>query len=382
MKKMSCLLLVMFFLALATVAVTKAVYLVGGTQVDAEYMGKYVRFTWKFSDTGDMWANNQVMYYPDPIRDQKPGFEDFVPDEGNVPFPAKKTGTDILYYDIPTELIQWGQSALNLADNVDWFNGLWLGLPDCGKLHVGKNLVLYRSVARGDIPHSGGMHLLYVGPGAPFVPKANDPMLYQCGGNVAQATAPPVVTSRYVSPAPTVAPAPVVAQVVKSAPAPVKKKTVADAGCTTCEKEIITKVDAVKVDTGEIRESVGDVDKTEPVEEQTIQKKTRIILAKTKKIDKAVGEGKTDHSLHQKIGEPSKPDGSVVAEVEQTNKMLGQPKDPKETLTQIVEETRDATKKSGFAGWQWALLGAAVIGLIWLVANGVTSRRRNNRPNP
>jgi hypothetical protein len=119
-----------------------------------------------------MWANNQVQFCPDPLRPNC---------DPNVPFAAKEVNENVYEYDVPKELISYGQSALNLANDDDWLDALWLGLPDCQRLHLGKDLVLYKSMADPNIPKSGGMHILYVGLGAPFVPAADDPNLYSCG---------------------------------------------------------------------------------------------------------------------------------------------------------------------------------------------------------
>ncbi|HBR71344.1 MAG TPA: hypothetical protein DEA27_00860, partial [Candidatus Moranbacteria bacterium] len=263
---------VVFLLAATAGAFAKPVYLAGEAWVDAEKVGNALRVSWKYSDPKDMWQTDQVQFCPDPLRADC---------EPNIPFKGTKTGDKTQHFDIPLEVISGGQSAFNLASDSDWFNALWLGIPS-KNLHIGKNLMYYRSQPDPNIPKSGGMHLLYIGSGAPFVPGVNDKKAYkQTDGadGISTAAAP--------------APAPSKKKVAKN-----KKSKASD--CTDCEKKILVEVEEVKKDTVAIRESVGEVDKTEPVEIQTIQ-------AKGRKIIKALGEGKPDKggkqlTAHEKIG--------------------------------------------------------------------------------
>jgi len=188
MKKYALLMVVFFWGMIATTANAQAVYMVGDVYVKSALInnGQAVRFTWTFDDVGDMWMNDQIMFYADPIRDQWPGFEKFVPGERRSPFQMEKEGVNTLHADIPMEVItEWGQSGFNLAGSNGWLaNVPWLGLPDCSKVHLDEAMIFYRSVADKSIPNSGGMHVLYIGSGAPFVPKADDPMIYRCSAGV------------------------------------------------------------------------------------------------------------------------------------------------------------------------------------------------------
>lgn len=179
MKK-TTLLLVLLAIFAAGSALAKTVYLAGESWVEVGTSGDVIQFYWKFTDSGDMKLNNQVQFCPDPLRENC---------DPNVPFAANKTDGNTHRFDIPKEVIAGGQSAFNLANDDDWFDALWLGLPDCQQVHLGKDLVFYRSVADPNIPKSGGMHILYVGPGAPFVPNPADPNLYTCGAKPATAVA-------------------------------------------------------------------------------------------------------------------------------------------------------------------------------------------------
>lgn len=361
MKKTS-LLLAVCFLVLTTVANAATIRLAHRAGAKAAPMAvngnQVVRYNLHFTDPKDMWESDQVQFCPDEKREEC---------DGNIPFPITKTSDRTGYIDIPMEVIMGGQSASNLAGSSDWLNANWLFLPDCN-LDLEGNLIFYRSQPNPNIPKSGGMHLLYVGPGAPFIPKDDDPQIYRCGGNVAQATVSTVVTSRYVAPVPAVAPAPVVTQTVKSTSTSVKKTAADD--CTTCEKKIIAKVDEVKEDTVATRGSVGDVDKTEPVETRTIQAGKRKIL-------KRIGDPvKPDSTLFKEVeqtnstlGQLNDPQKPIAAVVEQTSNVLGQPKNSDETLIQIVEETRDAVKarKGSMSLMEWTLIILGIAAVIALV---------------
>lgn len=177
-------------LMVASVAFAKSVYLAGEAWVDADLVGNAVQFTWKFADHGDMWANNQVQFCPDPLREGC---------DPNVPFAAANAGGNVYQYSIPMEVIAGGQSALNLANDSNWFDALWLGLPDCQRLHLGPHLIYYRSIVDPSIPKSGGMHILYVGPGAPFIPQPGDPRIYNCGKPVKSVAVPSAPQKRIIS---------------------------------------------------------------------------------------------------------------------------------------------------------------------------------------
>ena len=173
MKKTTMLLVVcMLAIFSAGAAFAKTVYLAGEAWIEVDSTREPIEFIWKFSDQKDMWANNHVAFCPDLLRENC---------DPNVPFSGEKLSADTYGFKIPKEVIAGGQSAFNLANDDDWLDALWLGLPDCQRLHLGKDLVFYKSIADPNIPKSGGMHILYVGPGAPFVPNPNDPRLYTCG---------------------------------------------------------------------------------------------------------------------------------------------------------------------------------------------------------
>jgi hypothetical protein len=167
----------MIVMGIAMTSFATPVWLVHKARVDAEPAtngSDYVTFTWTYEDPQDMWQTNQVQFCPDPLRDGC---------DNNAPFTMVKISDKVLQINIPMEVIKAGQSAENLANDSNWLDALWLGLPDCGNLTLGKNLVYYKSVANPDIVKSGGMHILYVGPGAPFIPQAGDSRAYTCGAN-------------------------------------------------------------------------------------------------------------------------------------------------------------------------------------------------------
>lgn len=169
-KKVMIMMLAVMLLAVSAAFANPVIYLAGDAWVEVNPVKDAVQFIWKFSDSGDMWPDNQVMYCPDPLRggcDQ------------NVPFAPVVSGKNY-QFNVPMMVIAGGQSGFSLAKDGNWSDNLWLGLPDCRKLHLGKNLIYYNSTFDPGIPNSGGMHILYIGPGAPFVPKADDPRRYNC----------------------------------------------------------------------------------------------------------------------------------------------------------------------------------------------------------
>lgn len=324
MKIQKIISVVVFLLATAAVAFAKPVYLAGEAWVDAEKVGDVLRVNWKYSDPKDMWQTDQIQFCADPLRADC---------EPNVPFRGTRTSDKTQYFDIPMEVISGGQSAFNLASDGDWFNALWLGIPS-KNLHVGKNLMYYRSQPDPNIPKSGGMHLLYVGSGAPFVPGENDTKAYkQTDGNVGVSAAAASGSKK-------------------------KKASGKKDDCTDCEKKIIQKVDDVKKDTTAIRESVGEVDKTEPAEIQTIQ-------AKSRKIMKALGEGKPDKAgkqltAHEKLGEPEKPGDTVFRVAEETKMASFEAKEASRQVLEIIS-------KPWYKKWEFWVLGVAALILLGLL---------------
>lgn len=296
MKKVLIITMAMVIIA-ASAAFAKPVYLAGEAWVDADPASNAVQFTWKFADHGDMWANNQVQFCPDPLREGC---------DPNVPFAAANAGGNVYQYSIPMEVIAGGQSALNLANDSNWLDALWLGLPDCSKLHLGKNLIYYRSILDPGIPKSGGMHILYIGPGAPFVPQAGDPRIYQCK----------------VSPTTAITPTISVAEKPKKAVPQKKFKKRADG--TICEEpciqETLQNTREIKSDVKEVKESVGTPDKTDAADEKTVQQKARKTLKKVKHIKAQVGTSKSGRSLHDKVGEFKRKNGTVAGSLEEIHK--------------------------------------------------------------
>ncbi|MFA6160292.1 MAG: hypothetical protein WC678_04390 [Parcubacteria group bacterium] len=309
MKKKSLFLLIILSLFFATTSAAKPVHLTGEIWVDMDPIissgGQLqsVRVTCKYANTIDMWADNYIAYCADPLREGC---------DNNIPFSAEKAGGNIYkgnvyIFEIPGEVITGGQSAFNFAHDTNWFDADWMWLPDCKRIHLGPHVIYYKSNPDPNIAKSGGMHLLYVGPGAPFIPTADDSRNYQCYNSV---SAPPqaIQAPAQISPAPapviqqaTPAPAPAVTTSVAVAKTPVVKRPAREK-CNPCEE-------AIKANTDATRKSVGDIDPAEPYEEQTLQSKARI----TKE---AVGKGKPDNegkslSAHEKLGEPSKKEETV-----------------------------------------------------------------------
>lgn len=185
MKKAVAVLMATIIMGIAGMAMAKPVQLTGPAQADADQVTEgekqFVKFTWCFTNNIDAekW-DNHVAYCPDELR---PGCD------SNVPFKMKKVSETSREVLVPMEVIAGGQSAFNLANDKDWFNAEWLFLPDCRRFRPGRNLTYYMSKPDPEIKKSGGMHVLYVGPGAPFIPSADDERLYQCP-ETAQASAP------------------------------------------------------------------------------------------------------------------------------------------------------------------------------------------------
>jgi len=265
MKKALILCLILL-LGFASVAMAAPVWLAGKGTVDAEPIGNAVRYTFTHADAKDTWHAEQVAFCPDPLREGC---------DGNIPFHFIKKDGNTMTWDIPMEVVKGGQSATNWANDEQWLNALWLGLPDCQNLTVGKNLIYYKSIVDPGIPKSGGMHLLYVGPGAPFVPQSGDPRIYTCGSTQRSS----VVST----------PASAVTMVAK----PKQRKRTDGSICTEpCIEEIKQNTREIKADVKDIKESVGPIDKTEPADEQTVQQKTRKTLSTVKSIDRKIGESK------------------------------------------------------------------------------------------
>jgi len=168
MKGLKLLLLLVLCGLSATVAIAKPIYLANEGWVEASDPmvvngKKVVRYTIRYAEAGDMWHPIQVMFCADARRDGC---------DSNAFFNAVSTEGLVRTWDVPFEVIQWGQSGTNWGnEDVD---PLMLGIPDCRNLHVGKNLRIARSLPDPDIKKSGGHYLLYVGPGAPYVPGPDD----------------------------------------------------------------------------------------------------------------------------------------------------------------------------------------------------------------
>lgn len=280
MKKKSLFLLIVLSLLFTATSIAKPVHLTGEAWVDADpiisnRVLQSVKVTWRFAEIRDMWADNYIAYCADPLRE---GCDE------NAPFSVEKKEGNIFTYDIPGEVILRNQSAFNLAHDTDWFNASWLFLPDCKRLHLGRNLIYYKSNPDPTIAKSGGMHLLYVGPGAPFIPQQGDPNLYVCDA-VAKVVSTPIAPIQIVP-----APAPVVKTVfVPVVTTPIAKKTPAvkkparKKDCDPCEA-----IKPVKTDTGEIRKNIGEATDDEKAKNlDTVHKKQTKIL-------KTLGESKKE----------------------------------------------------------------------------------------
>lgn len=187
------LLMAMMLLGFATSAMAKPVYLAADAQVDATPVNvggkEYLRYSIRTCDSGDLWMSNVVNFCADKLRE---GCDE------NLPSGYTSTDGNTRTWDVPMEVIKRGQSGMNFAHDGDWFNTLWLGLPD-SKVKVGPNLVCARSIKDENIAHSGGVYLLYVGPGAKYVPAPGElgidgrPVIVPCdGGYSAIPKAPPV----------------------------------------------------------------------------------------------------------------------------------------------------------------------------------------------
>ncbi len=203
-------------LGFATLAIAKPVYLVNSAKISANPVTvgdkQFVRYTITYTDAKDMWQSDSVNFCADALRE---GCNE------NLPLAFVKSEGLTRTWDTPMDVIQGGQSGVNFAKDEDWFNTLWLGLPD-RKLEVGSNLVCARSVVDPEIPHSGGVYLLYTGPGAPYVPSATEtgndgrPVIFPCGGGQASAVRNVAVTPATVKVVPVSAKAGMVQSVVNS----------------------------------------------------------------------------------------------------------------------------------------------------------------------
>lgn len=351
MKKKPLFLFVFLSLLFTTTSIAKPVHLTGEIWVDMDPIissgGQLqsVRVTCKYANTIDMWADNYIAYCADPLREGC---------DNNIPFSAEKA-VDNIYkgnvyiFEIPGEVITGGQSAFNFAHDTDWFDADWMWLPDCKRIHLGPHVIYYKSNPDPNIAKSGGMHLLYIGPGAPFIPTADDSRNYQCYNSV---SAPPqaIQAPAQVSPAP----APVVQQttpahapavttsvaVAKSSPSSVSVKRPRTEKCNPCEE-------AIKADTKAIRNSVGDADPAEPADEQTLQGKGKKDLEISKKIETSVGkdtpkEGEKPKSLHEKQDENKRLLEKIAAQTAPPPlpKYETPPTPPKNSLWQFIMEWR------------------------------------------
>lgn len=331
MKKMIMLAIAALMLA-STSAHAKPVWLAKGAAVNAEPVivdnQEFVRYSVHYQCAEDMWQNDVTNFCADKLR------------EGcDRNLPIKFTGTEGLTrtWDVPMEVVRAGQSGMNFTKDENWFDTLWLGLPD-RNLQVGSNLVCARSVMDPSIAKSGGTYLLYVGPGAPYVPSANElgidgrPVIFTCPGNVPAAREVPVVREapRKVAP-----------------PKEYPRKTVKRRGPCPDGKGICIQPCIVEIREGvqylvksvgmwtpeepiEERtlqqkaritlDSLGKPDKTDEPDEKTVQQKTRKTLKHVKRIDKNVGQGKTGRSLHDKLGESKRKNGQLMPQVEEMHK--------------------------------------------------------------
>jgi hypothetical protein len=300
MKALRLLVLCFVAIALSTSAMAYTERLTSPARVDADLVDvngkKYIRFTFTHTSAADTWHDTLVSFCPDPLREGC---------DNNIPFSITKMEcTTTMIWDIPLEVIAGGQSAVNWACDEDWFNTKWLFLPDCRNLTVGRNLIYYKSLPDPMIPKSGGMHLLYVGPGAPFVPASDDPRWFRCGGYCAP-SAPPIVIAPVVP-----APVPPVVKPAEPCKKPASPKSICDEPC----------IQQISEDTSATRESVGVIDKTEPADEQKLQQKARKTLAISKRVE-------TNTS-------------TIIDQNNQTNDKLGTPKGEGQTLFSELDDVK------------------------------------------
>lgn len=327
MKKMIMLAIAALMLA-STSAHAKPVWLAKGASVDAQPVivdnNEFVRYTVRYQCAEDMWQDDVVNFCADKLREGC---------DRNLPIKFARTEGLTRTWDVPMEVVRNGQSGINFAKDENWFNTLWLGLPD-GNLRVGSNLVCARSIADAGIPHSGGTYLLYVGPGAPYVPSANTlgidgrPVTFACSGNVPVVREVPVVK---------------VAPPKKDYPRKtVKRKGPCPDGKGICSQPCIVEIregveylvksvgmwtpdEPVEERTLQQKaritlDSLGKPDKTDEPDEKSVQQKTRKTLKHVKRIDKNVGEGKTGRSLHDKLGESKRKNGQLIPLTEEMHK--------------------------------------------------------------
>lgn len=235
MKALRLLVLCFVAIALSTSAMAYTERLTSPARVDADLVDvngkKYIRFTFTHTSAADTWHDTLVSFCPDPLREGC---------DNNIPFSITKMEcTTTMIWDIPLEVIAGGQSAMNWACDEDWFNTKWLLLADCRNLTVGRNLIYYKSFPDPMIPKSGGMHLLYVGSGAPFVPAPDDPRWFRCGEYCAPSM--PSATVAPVAPvSPAVTPKESPKQVCKKPAAP---KSICDEPCIQDIQSAVHKID-------------------------------------------------------------------------------------------------------------------------------------------
>ncbi|KKR22092.1 MAG: hypothetical protein UT50_C0001G0004 [Candidatus Moranbacteria bacterium GW2011_GWA2_39_41] len=247
--------------------------------------------------------------------------------------PSEDSG-GTMKFQLDNEGVADGQVAFNFR-KTSLPGNPWLAIPDCRVKTTGL-AGMGMSYHTPDIAESGGAHFVFTGTQIKIwspVPSGE----WCDEQRIARAPIAQVIPRAYVVP-----------------PVGPRRTSSTRDGCTTCEKKILAKVEEVKEDTTAIRESVGDVNPKEVEGERTLQQKSRIILAKTKKIEKAVGEdankGGVQLSLHDKIGVPTNSNDTVMSKLDKID---------------------DATFLGLLAGIASVILLALI--LAWLVA-------RRNRP--
>jgi len=273
----------------------------------------------------------------------------FLPDElrehavNKIAVPGAKVSENEKIFEMDKTGLELGLIGFNFADTDRWTqSNIWLGIPS-SYVKMGHGISMTYSTKDPNIPLSGGHHFLnlygpYANAGAFKAPRTISGSFKKAGGG-------------------------------GKAGAGSGGK---DGGCTNCEKKILEEVKSVKEDTVAIRESVGDIDKNEPVEEQTVQKKLRIMLPIIKKMGPALGEGKPDKngkklSVHEKLGEPTKPGATVMAEVEKTNATMGEPTKPGETVMTKLNKIENATAAPWWKNPVIWMLGAVLALLLALL---------------
>lgn len=261
----------------------------------------------------------------------------------------------IMKYQIPQDAIADGQVAFNFKKS-----GAWLYIPDC-RVKTGGQVGMGMSFYTKTIDESGGAHFVYTGGGT----KVWSPVSAGACGSAKVASAAPFVKKESAT--------------ITAPAAPAKKygKRADGSICQEpCMQEVVAKVRDIKQDTTAIRESVGDVDKTEPADEQTVQQKSRKILKKTTVIEKSVGvaappKGLPEKSLHEKIGEPTKEGETVMGVLKDIQKNVAPKTVTVPSKLKVAEQsywdTIDWPKTLG-----WIAILIIVILVIWIA----TRRRR------